>query len=124
MPTPNTTVVRDDARFGHFTQASTRVRNPANAAAFTESAETMRVGAGGDGLENSPVARGLGMAIAGIGRTTGFGAAGAAGAIAAGRLVANVAGNASERSVSAETLTFRVPLDFKSSRCVIVASSS
>ena len=34
LPTPNTTVVRDDARCGHFTHASARSRNAVNAAAF------------------------------------------------------------------------------------------
>ena len=117
MPTPNTTVVRDDARFGHFTQASTRVRNPANAAAFTESAETMVVaGLGVLFKEKSAVVTGLGMAITGVGRGAGGFTAGAADATAAGRLAANVAGSTSARRVSAETATFRAPLDFNSSK--------
>src|SRR5947207_1370836 len=33
-PTPNTTLLRDDARFGHLTQTMARSRNAANAAAF------------------------------------------------------------------------------------------
>ena len=34
LPTPNTTLLRDDARCGHFTQANARSRNAAKAAAF------------------------------------------------------------------------------------------
>jgi hypothetical protein len=96
--------------------------------AFVESAETIGVALLGVLFnENISVFTRLGMAIAGIGRGTGFGATDATGATetaATGRLAANAAGKVSARSVSAVTLTFRAPLDFNSSRCVIVASSS
>ena len=85
----------------------------------------MLVGAEDSGLQDNEVATRLGMAIVGIGRGAGFVATGAeAGVITAFRLAATAAGNTSKRSVSVETATCRAPLDFNSSRCVIVASSS
>src|SRR6478609_8998735 len=124
LPTPNTTVLRDEARFGHLTQTNTRSRNAANAAALPASAEMIFDTAG---AADSTGVTGFGIGTIGVGRgTLAFGAemGGAAGRKlpwAAGALE-RMTGDVNARSVSAVTATWRTPCAWRFSKWRMVAS--
>ena len=76
LPTPKTTFLRDEARFGHFTHASARSRSSAKAAAFSAGGSLAATGL------SAMTGAGAGAAtLAGVGDKTVAGrAAGAGGA--------------------------------------------
>ena len=126
LPTPNTTFLRDDARCGHFTQASARSRKAANAAALACGSSggfwLGTVSPGNASKDACSAAGGTRLAwrIAAFGRRRAAGSsdlrAGTSGG-RAGLRILPAAGCARARRVSGETATWRTPRDFKSSRC-------